>query len=1217
MKKHLSVILIAVMLLSVVFAGNLTAYAATSGTCGDDITYTITDNVLTLSGTGDMYHYDFWSHTVPWDAKKGTITKVVVEEGITSLGTNAFCDFVSLTEVELPTTLKTMGMNAFACCESLTEFTVPVGLESFDVSAFANCYGMLEYKVAEGNTHFTVEDGVLFNIDKTALWSYPIGLTDEVYDMPDTVESVEAYAFSEAANLNEILFSENLKHIGDEAFHNCIGLTEIVLPDGFLTTGGGSFQGCENLSQIDLPDTVTRIGPLCFDMTAYYNNLSNWENDLVLYLDEFVLQGREKWDEVAGESGIELGGEYRIKEGTKLIADEAFDFLPISAVYLPASLQYIGEGAFYGCDNLTEIDIPGNVTHIGEIAFTSCENLASVKLPGNLQRIGYNAFENTAYLNALVTAENPIGYDGNYVIYAHSSLTAANIKEGTTLIAENAFEKATSVRTITLPESLLYIGSEAFINTTSTKNITVPKTVVSIGDYAFGYSKHYSSAVEAYVYTPIYNFMLSGYTDSAAEAYAEEFDVPFDCLDGCEHQYGSTVTTPATCTTAGVRTYACGLCGDSYTEVIPAGHTDVVIDPAVEPGCNTNGMTEGSHCEACGTVIVEQLPTGSLNHRVGIEMGEAPSCGEGGKTEAIWCMDCQKYIKEPEYIPPTNNHRALSYEEVPANCVTEGLTGGTFCGWCGQTLTERTVVPTNDYHINRVIDYAETPTCTKEGKTQGSHCGACGDIIIPQEIVPKANHTYDTRYTIDKVASGLETGYKSRHCKYCAATTDCTELPLVAPVFVQMTPAGIALAYEPYDDVVSYEVYRLSDEMAGYEHVGTTPQTTFFDSSAVLGGVYRYMILLTDANEKTVAVVTTEEITYATSLIITTQPKTTYAENGATVKVKVGATGDGLTYTWYVKNAGATKFVKSSITSATYSVKMSSTTKNRSVYCVVTDKYGNAKVTETVQLRMAVTLNAQPSTAYAKNGAMAKVSVSATGDGLKYTWYVKNAGATKYVKSSITSATYSVKMSSAVKNRSVYCVITDKYGNTAKTKEVQLRMAATVTTQPKTTYTKSGATAKATVGAAGDGLKYTWYVKNAGATKYVKSSITTATYSVKMSNTVKNRSVYCVITDKYGNSVKTDVVQLRMKATITTQPKITYTKSGETAKVTVGAAGDGLKYTWYVKNAGATMYVKSSITTATYSVKMSNTVKNRSVYCVVTDKYGNTAKTNTVQLKMK
>ncbi len=267
--------------------------------------------------------------------------------------------------------------------------------------------------------------------------------------------------------------------------------------------------------------------------------------------------------------------------------------------------------------------------------------------------------------------------------------------------------------------------------------------------------------------------------------------------------------------------------------------------------------------------------------------------------------------------------------------------------------------------------------------------------------------------------------------------------------------------------------------------------------------------------------------------------------------------------------------------------------------------------------RSVLLVTQQPVDACVKSGATAKVTITAIGEDLTYTWYIKNKGSSKFSKSSIVTNTYSVKMSSTVKDRTVYCVVTDKNGNKITSKEAVLKMAASITTQPKTTYTKSGATAKVTVKATGDGLKYTWYIKNSGASKYSKSSVKTSSYSVKMSSTTKNRLVYCVVSDKYGKTVKSTTVVLRMAATITTQPKSVKVAINKTAKVTVKAAGDGLKYTWYVKNPGSSKYTKSSITKSTYSVKMTKKISGRLVYCVVKDKYGKTVKSTTVSLKKK
>ena len=295
----------------------------------------------------------------------------------------------------------------------------------------------------------------------------------------------------------------------------------------------------------------------------------------------------------------------------------------------------------------------------------------------------------------------------------------------------------------------------------------------------------------------------------------------------------------------------------------------------------------------------------------------------------------------------------------------------------------------------------------------------------------------------------------------------------------------------------------------------------------------------------------------------------------------------------------------------------------RQLYCVITDKYGNTVKTNTVTISMAAApkITKQPASVKVANGKTAAVSLTASGDGLTYKWYYKEKGSSSFkLTTSFTSNTYSVAMNSTRNGRQVYCVVTDKYGQTVKTNTVTLSMATApkITKQPASIKVFKGKTASTTVTATGEGLKYTWYVQNPGSTTWAKSSITKSTYSCAMSAANNGRKVYCVVNDKYGQTVKTKTVTLSMNAPkITKQPVSVKVIKGKTATVTVTATGEGLKYTWYVLNPGTSTWVKSSVTKSAYSCTMSAANNGRKVYCVVTDKYGQTVKTNTITLSMK
>ena len=261
-----------------------------------------------------------------------------------------------------------------------------------------------------------------------------------------------------------------------------------------------------------------------------------------------------------------------------------------------------------------------------------------------------------------------------------------------------------------------------------------------------------------------------------------------------------------------------------------------------------------------------------------------------------------------------------------------------------------------------------------------------------------------------------------------------------------------------------------------------------------------------------------------------------------------------------------------------------------------------------------------PSSVTVAVGQTAKTTVKVKGNGVKYTWYYKNKNSSKYKKSAIKKNTYSVKMTNSVDGRKVYCKITDKYGSKLKTKTVTLSKGKKlkITKNVASVTVPSGMYAKVPIKVSGDGVKYTWYYKNKNSTKYKKSAIKSNTYSVKMTGGIAGRKVYCVVTDKYGVKIKSKTATLSMGKTlkIVKQPMGVFVDCDKIAATTVTVSGDGVKYTWYYKDATASGYKKSAITSNTYSVKLTNSINGRKVYCVITDKYGKTVKTNEVVLSI-
>ena len=266
---------------------------------------------------------------------------------------------------------------------------------------------------------------------------------------------------------------------------------------------------------------------------------------------------------------------------------------------------------------------------------------------------------------------------------------------------------------------------------------------------------------------------------------------------------------------------------------------------------------------------------------------------------------------------------------------------------------------------------------------------------------------------------------------------------------------------------------------------------------------------------------------------ITKQPADAYVDElGETATISVTATGFGLTYQWYYKNASKKSFLASTNTTPTYSVTVNERSLNRQVYCEVRDINGEIIESDIVgiYLNEPFEITKQPADAYVDElGETATISVAATGSGLTYQWFYKNEGATKFLKSTNTTPTYSVTVNERSKNRQVYCKITDVHGDTIDSEVAKIYVSEPfeIVEQPQNvTVGALGDRAEVSVAATGIGLTYQWYYKNAGAARFLESTNTTPTYSVTVNERVRNRQVYCKITDANGQELTTDTVKI-------------------------------------------------------------------------------------------
>ena len=162
--------------------------------CGDNVTWTLDNGTLTISGTGAMYNYDLEEdyNPAPWNDQSSSIESIVIEDGVTSIGKFAFDGCTSLAGIEIPSSVTSIGNWAFSHCSSLPGIAIPSSVTSIGVGAFDYCEKLTSVNI------------------------------------PDGVESIGGWAFCDCTSLPSIEIPSSVTNIGEEAFADCYSLTRIT-----------------------------------------------------------------------------------------------------------------------------------------------------------------------------------------------------------------------------------------------------------------------------------------------------------------------------------------------------------------------------------------------------------------------------------------------------------------------------------------------------------------------------------------------------------------------------------------------------------------------------------------------------------------------------------------------------------------------------------------------------------------------------------------------------------------------------------------------------------------------------------------------------------------------------------------------------------------------------------------------------------------------------
>ena len=417
----------------------------------------------------------------------------------------------ALTEYTISADIKAIGDGVFEDCNDLTSVTIPKSVTTIGDDAFNGCWNLKE---------------VWFNADSCIKGDFSGCVALKTVYIGENVKSIPRWAFSYCDGLTSVTIPESVTTIGDYAFSGCENLKEVWFNADSCLRGG--FSGCEALKTVHIGENVKRIPGNAFQKTGL---TSVTIPESVTTIDYYAFSGTGLTEVTIPKSVISIGsgafsycknltearfnadscisGSFtgcplqtvHIGENVKRIPDYAFQETSLTTVTIPENVATIGNSAFSGCKNLTEVWFNADSCIKG--GFSGCEALKTVHIGENVKRIPDYAFQKTGLTSVTipksvitigdwafsgtglteVTIPNSVTAIGDEAFAGCDGLTSATINN--TIIGNWAFEGCTGLKSVTIGNSVTTIGYGVFEDCSSLTSVTIPESVTTIGNYAF------------------------------------------------------------------------------------------------------------------------------------------------------------------------------------------------------------------------------------------------------------------------------------------------------------------------------------------------------------------------------------------------------------------------------------------------------------------------------------------------------------------------------------------------------------------------------------------------------------------------------------------------------------------------------------------------------------------------------------------------------------
>ncbi len=532
---------------------NAGAANATSGSCGENVTWNLdkATGTLTIGGTGNMDNYtDDYPLVSPWHNSVRSIDRVVVESGVTGVGSCAFEDCEALISAEISDSVTSIGRGAFESCSSLRSVTLPPDLQIIESSVFEGCYNLRSVEIPSGVT--AIMDDAFEDT----------GLTE--ITIPKNVASIGENAFSECPFLSSVTIenpnciisgggftvSNGEDHREAPYFNGTIyGYANSTAQSyaeryGYAFENLGSAPGVENPTEpVTQPGTQPATQPVTEPVTVPDTEKPS-DDSVSGFCGAYGSEQDVSWTLDKGTGILTLSGSGSMQnyfdDDTMTAPWYSYNHV-IRQVIVENGVTNIGDRAFEDCRILSSVEISDSVTGIGAGAFEDCNALASVTIPDSVLSIGKNAFEHCHSLTAIKLPPDLSVIDSG-VFEGCYNLKSVDISSGVTVIRNEAFEDA-GFTEITIPANVGSIGLKAFSECPYLEKITIENPDCEIYNSWFTISNG-----EDIHENPYFSGTICGYDNSTAQEYAGIYGYNFESLGSAPNVEDPTepVTDPVT-----------------------------------------------------------------------------------------------------------------------------------------------------------------------------------------------------------------------------------------------------------------------------------------------------------------------------------------------------------------------------------------------------------------------------------------------------------------------------------------------------------------------------------------------------------------------------------------------------------------------------------------------------------------------------------------------